>query len=175
MVDQKEIRCRPHQLGHQRNGSGDRGPGARDHHLPCGGIYPSHFGFLLRFLVPDPRPLLLRPGAGHSNDSIVSDLFQRDDLFPSKMRPKELAEPGRGGGVGVFFVGQVDSGEAPRSGKVEVNSLSPLMNLEDHAPGLGLIDFLNHPTPQGMSDFRKDLPDLSGAERHPLTLFQPLC
>lgn len=66
----------------------------------------------------------------------------------------------------MFFVGQVDSGEAPLSGKVEVISLPPLMNLENQAPGLGLIDFLKDPAPQRVPDLCKDLPNLSGAERH---------
>lgn len=91
--------------------------------------------------------LLLRPIAGHSDDPIIPNLFQREDLFPTEVGAQELAEPRRGRGVGMFFVGEVNSREAPLGRKVEMVSLPSLVDLKDETPRLGLIDFLKNPTP----------------------------
>jgi hypothetical protein len=52
----------------------------------------------------------------------------------------------------MFFMSQVNPGETPLCGKVEMKSLPSLMNLENETPRLGLIDFMNHPAPQNITD-----------------------
>jgi hypothetical protein len=56
-------------------------------------------------------------------------------------------------------------------GKIEKVPLSPLMNLKDKVPRLGLVDLLDHPSGQQSSYFDYDLLKLVCAESHPLTLF----